>query len=112
MIIEFNSTDEDVGIQFFLDFDSWTNVKIFAPGGGQIFQVNATGALKEQGGGTELFVESVEPELEDLSLEEFFERFPEGDYKFLGRAPNAVKVQKARLRELARDLLQSRPGNT
>jgi hypothetical protein len=93
MIIEYNSSDEDVGIQFFLDFDSWTTVKVFAPGGGQIFNVSATGALKEQGGGTELFLESVEPTLDDLPLEEFFDRFPEGMYKFVGRAPNAVKVQ-------------------
>lgn len=93
MIIEYNSTDEDLGIQVFLDFDSWTWVKIFAPKGQQIFSANATGQLMTQGGGTELFLESVEPELDDVSFEEFFARFPEGNYRFVGRAPNAVKVQ-------------------
>ncbi len=93
MIIEFNATDEDIGIQVFADFDSWTSLKIFAPDGGQILHVNTTGALKDLGGGAEFFMESAEPNLEDLSLEDFFAMFPEGNYKFVGRAPNAVKVQ-------------------
>jgi hypothetical protein len=40
-----------------------------------------------QGGGTEMFVESNEPTLDELSLEEFFEIFPEGTYRFAGRTP-------------------------
>jgi len=93
MIIEFNSTDEDIGIQVFADFDSWTSLKLFAPNGGQLLHVQTTGALKELGGGAELFLESAEPNLEDLSLEDFFDMFPEGNYKLVGRAPNGVKVQ-------------------
>ncbi len=102
MIIEFNSTDEDVGIQVFLDFDSWKALKIFAPGGQEIFNAAARGALLAQGGGTELFLESVEPELDDLSLEDFFDRFPEGNYRFFGRAPNGVKITS--LVEFSHDL--------
>ena len=36
-------------------------------------------------GGTELFLESAEPDFSELPLEEFLKRFPEGEYKFLGR---------------------------
>lgn len=93
MIIEYNSTDQDVGIQVFLDFDSWLAVKIFAPGGQQIFSVGAHGEFFSQGGGSELFMEGIEPSLEDVPLEEFFEHFPEGTYRFQGRAPNGVKIQ-------------------
>jgi hypothetical protein len=33
LIIEFNASDEDVGVQFFLDVDSWQSVRIFSPAG-------------------------------------------------------------------------------
>ncbi len=41
------------------------------------------GRLAKQGG-TELFLESAEPDFSELPLEEFLERFPEGEYKFRG----------------------------
>jgi hypothetical protein len=85
MIIEFNSSDQDVGVQFFLDGEGWKTVDVFAPQGKKIFSATATGSLFSQGGGTELFMESEEPPLDELPLEEFFERFPEGDYLFVGR---------------------------
>ena len=85
LIIEFNSTDEDVGVQFFLDVDTWKNVKVFNPRGKAIFEATATANLLRQGGGTELFLESAEPTLDELPLEEFFEQFPEGTYRFTGR---------------------------
>lgn len=92
LIIEFNSTDEDVGVQFFLDVDSWKNVKVFSPRGKQIFEATATANLLRQGGGTELFLESSEPTLDELPLEEFFEQFPEGTYRFTGRTPDGDRL--------------------
>src|SRR5262245_39069730 len=77
IIIEFNSTDQDVGVQFFLDAEGWQDVQIFNPRGKQIFAAAATGRLLKQGGGAELFLESAEPTLDELPLEEFFELFPE-----------------------------------
>lgn len=87
MIIEYNASAEDVGVQFFLDSDGWKSVKIFAPSGEQVFSAAAQSRLLRQGGGTELFVESVEPELGELPLDRFFERFPEGRYRFAGLTP-------------------------
>jgi hypothetical protein len=92
LIIEFNSTDEDIGVQFFLDVDSWKTVKILNPRGQKIFDAAASGSLLRQGGGTELFLESNEPTLDELSIEAFFELFPEGNYRFTGRTPDGDKL--------------------
>jgi hypothetical protein len=95
LIIEFNSTDEDVGVQMFLDVDSWRSVKVFNPRGQRIFDVSAHANLLSQGGGTELFVESAEPTLDELSLDEFFALFPEGTYRFTGRTPDGERLAGA-----------------
>lgn len=95
MIIEFNDSARDVGIQFFLDSDGWQTVEILAPNGTQIFSATAKGRLLHQGGGTELFVESVEPELSELPLSVFFQRFPEGRYRFQGTTPKGLPLTGA-----------------
>ena len=76
IIIEFNSTDQDVGVQFFLDVDSWQTVQILDPRGKEIYQSTAKGRLLRQGGGTELFMQHfvawcvlVGDEVEIISLE-------------------------------------------
>ena len=92
MIIEYNSSAQDIGVQFFLDAEEWQSIKILDPHGVQIFGAQTTGTLLEQGGGTELFLESVEPEIAELPLEEFFARFPEGQYKFIGRLADGSKM--------------------
>ena len=92
LIIEFNATDEDVGVQFFLDVDTWQSVRIFNPAGKEIFDARTKSSLLTQGGATEMFVESNEPTLDELSLEEFFEIFPEGTYRFAGRTPDGATL--------------------
>lgn len=92
MIIEFNASAEDVGVQFFLDSDGWREIEIFDPLGVEIFGAEAQGRLAQQGGGTELFLESVEPGLDELPLDAFFQRFPEGTYRFQGRTAEGDRV--------------------
>jgi len=92
LIIEFNASDEDVGVQLFLDVDSWQSVRIFNPAGKEIYDARSKSSLLNQGGGTEMFVESKEPTLDELSLEEFFEIFPEGTYRFAGRTPEGATL--------------------
>ena len=92
LIIEFNASAEDVGVQFFLDSDGWEEVQIYSPSGRVIFEAEATANLLRQGGGTELFVESVEPTLDDLTLEEFYRQFPEGRYRFAGSTPEGDRL--------------------
>ena len=81
--IELNATDGDAGIQVFIDSDPWESMNIFTPDGIGIFRSRTRGAFGLQGG-TELFLESGEPEFSELSLEEFLERFPAGEYRFRG----------------------------
>lgn len=92
LIIEFNETDEDVGVQFFIDADGWKSLRIFDPAGKEIFDARTKGRLLDQGGVAELFVESDEPTLADLPLDVFLERFPEGTYTFAGRTVDGANL--------------------
>lgn len=84
MIIEYNSTAEDIGVQFFLDSEGWREIEISDPAGREVFSAETAGRLTRQGGGTELFLESVEPSTDDLPIARFLRRFPEGIYRFRG----------------------------
>lgn len=83
-IIEYNSSAEDIGVQGFLDSEGWREIEIIAPTGEEIFSAEAESRLLRQGGGTELFFESVEPPTSELPIATFFRRFPAGTYKFRG----------------------------
>ncbi len=94
MIIEFNSTDEDVGIQVFLDGEAWKEMVIFTPDERRIFKVRGEGSVKGLGL-TELFFESEEPSLDELPLEEFLALFPEGEYEFEGVTVDGIELEGA-----------------
>jgi hypothetical protein len=84
IIIEFNDSAQDVGIQIFLDTgDPWKSLKVFDPKGNKIMDVFNKGSVGTLGV-SEFFFESDEPTLEELPLDEFFELFPAGQYKFTG----------------------------
>lgn len=82
--IELNATDGDAGIQVFIDSEPWKSIKIYDPNGRLVFRSVTRGRFARQGG-TELFLESAEPDFSELPLEEFLERFPEGEYVFVGK---------------------------
>jgi hypothetical protein len=87
IIVEVNATEGDAGIQFFLDGEPWKSMKVKGPKGSglnKMVQIDTKGRLKRHGL-TELFSESSEPPFEELPLDEFKRRFPEGKYKFSGR---------------------------
>ncbi len=84
LIIEFNATAEDIGVQMFLDADPWKTINIIDPNGRLIFEVDGRGNVRRLGM-TELFFESHEPSINDLSIPEFLALFPEGEYTFIGR---------------------------
>lgn len=81
---ELNATDQDAGVQVFLDGEPWERIKIFDPNGRLIFRASASGSIGKTGL-TEVFMESSEPELSELPLDELLKRFPAGDYHFNGR---------------------------
>jgi hypothetical protein len=84
VFIEWNSTDTDFGIQFFWDCDGFTRMKVRNDDDKTVLDVRTRKNVKDQGL-TEGFFESVEPPSSELSMAEFFERFPEGDYTFRGK---------------------------
>src|SRR5215831_18360018 len=68
MIIEFNSTAQDAGVQVSFDAEAWKSVTVLDPDGHKIFQVDGKGSLRQLGG-SELFLESDEPALQDVPLD-------------------------------------------
>jgi hypothetical protein len=92
IFIEFNSTAGDTGIQVFLDDDNWRRITISDPKDKPLFSVAGRTTLGRQGL-TELFFESVEPELAALPIVEFLKRFPEGDYEFEGIRNDGIELE-------------------
>ncbi len=85
VFIEYNSSDGDQGIQFFWDSDGFIRMLVFNESGKKVLDIETKNSVKDQGL-TEVAIESVEPDESEQTLEEFFERFPEGTYKFWGRS--------------------------
>jgi len=83
LFFELNDTDEDPGIHASIDGGPYTKLTIEDPRGRTIFTLGARGRLAKQGL-TQLFLESAEPTFEELDPEEFFDRFPEGEYEIEG----------------------------
>jgi hypothetical protein len=92
LIIEFNATAEDVGVQAFIDGEPWKSLTITSPTGDTMLEVTGRGQLNFLGL-TELFFESHEPALEDLTLEQFLALFPEGDYRLSGLTAGGQPIQ-------------------
>jgi hypothetical protein len=84
---EFNSTDNDLGVQVFLDGDAWNRLKISGPRDREILEIRARGTLGRLGL-TELFWESDEP-----SPEEVLALFREGEYEFEGRTVDGEELE-------------------
>ncbi len=78
IFFEFNSTDDDLGVQVLLDGDAWKRLEIFDPRGGRMLDITAEGDLGDLGL-TELFFESDEP-----SPQEVLALFRAGRYEFEG----------------------------
>ena len=80
LFFELNSTDNDLGLQLFLDTDDgWKRVRVLDPESNEIVFLEAERKLGRLGI-TELRFESAEP-----SPEEVLALFPAGKYRFRGR---------------------------
>lgn len=86
MFLEFNSTDDDLGVQLFIDADGWDRLTGWSPDRNQVLQIIAKGQLGELGL-TELRFESAEP-----SPAEVLEAFPSGEYRFAARSVEEGKL--------------------
>lgn len=93
MFIEICGTDEDAGIKGLLDGQPWELARVSGPDGRSIYRFGPK--LADVGSGT-VFWESAEPSFVNLPLDEFLDRFPEGEYTAWGK-----KVGGGRLRSTA-----------
>jgi hypothetical protein len=83
IFFELNNTDGDLGIHALIDGEAWKTLEIEDPYERTMLGVRVKGRLGGQGL-TEFFFESAEPSFDELSPAEFFDRFPEGEYKIEG----------------------------
>lgn len=91
LFFELNDTDGDLGIHGKIDGDEWKYLEIEDPHDRKMLNIWVRGRLRKQGL-TELFFESAEPCFpetcedgeEGLEPDEFFARFPEGEYDIEG----------------------------
>lgn len=90
--IEYNATDEDVGVQVLLDGEPWKRVRMLGPLEETLLDIVSRDSLRRQGL-TELFFESSEPSLAEVSLDRFLRRFPEGDYDFEGVTLEGIALE-------------------
>ena len=90
--IEFNATDGDAGLQFFIDAETWRHVTVTNPRGRKIAEFDA-GTVIRNFGLSELFSESSEPSFDELPFAEFKKLFPAGVYTFRGRDIDGQKLR-------------------
>jgi hypothetical protein len=81
IFFELNDTDGDLGIHARIDGDPWRTLEITDPFGRVMLHVRAINPRLRRQGLTELFFESAEPPFDELPPEQFFARFPEGEYE-------------------------------
>ena len=107
LFFELNDTDGDLGIHGKVDGGPWVNLFIIDPNWRRMMNVKATGRLWRQEL-TELFFESAEPTFDQVAPEEFFNRFPQGDYWFVGWGPEAGTLLSS---SEIRHVMPAPPGN-
>jgi hypothetical protein len=90
--IEFNFSDQDLGVRGFVDGEPWKEVEIEDPNERTIAKIKAKKSMKQQGF-AELFFESGEPTLEEVTIAEFLSRFPEGTYEFEGETIEGDEIE-------------------
>jgi len=85
LIIEYNSTDEDLGVHGAFDDHGWSELCVFDPSGRPIVVVDPRRQLNDltMAG---IFFESREPPLSEFSMAELAAAFPEGRYEVRGRS--------------------------
>jgi hypothetical protein len=83
LLIEYNSTDEDIGVHGAFDDHGWSELCVYGPNGQQVLTVKPQGQLKDltMAG---IFFESREPPSGEFSFEDLKAKFPEGQYRVRG----------------------------
>ena len=85
LIIEYNSTDGDLGVHGAFDDHGWKTLCVFDPTGRAVLEVGPQGQLRDltMAG---IFFESREPPISEFSFAELEAAFPEGQYPVRGES--------------------------
>jgi len=83
LIIEYNSTDNDLGVHGAFDDRGWSELCVYDPNGKQVLAVKPQAQLKDLTMGA-IFFESREPPGAEYSFEDLKAKFPEGQYQVRG----------------------------
>jgi hypothetical protein len=85
LIIEFNATDDDLGVHGAFDDDGWSELCVLDPGGRVIAVFDPRRQLNDltMAG---VFFESREPPASEFSMDDLAAAFPEGEYTVRGRS--------------------------
>jgi hypothetical protein len=85
LIIEYNATDDDIGVHGAFDDHGWKRLCVFDPTGRPILHVGPQGQLLDltMAG---IFFESREPPASEFSFADLRAAFPEGEYTVLGES--------------------------
>jgi len=80
LIIEYNATDDDIGVHGAFDDHGWSELCVYGPNGRQVLAVKPQAQLKTltMAG---IFFESREPPRTEFSFEDLKANFPEGQYQ-------------------------------
>jgi hypothetical protein len=79
LIVEYNATDQDIGVHGAFDDQGWSKLCVYDPDGHLVLRVSPQSQLKDltMAG---IFFESREPPIDEFSFEDLKARFPEGRY--------------------------------
>jgi hypothetical protein len=79
LIVEYNATDEDIGVHGAFDDQGWSKLCVYDPDGQLVLRVSPQSQLKDltMAG---IFFESREPPIDEFSFKDLKARFPEGRY--------------------------------
>ena len=85
LIVEFNATDDDIGVHGAFDDDGWKRLCVFDPSGRPVLHVGPRGQLLDltMAG---IFFESREPPASEFSFADLRAAFPEGEYTVRGES--------------------------
>lgn len=85
LIIEYNATDDDIGVHGAFDDDGWKRLCVFDPSGRPVLHVRPRGQLLDLTVAG-IFFESREPPVSGFSFADLRAAFPEGGYTVRGES--------------------------
>lgn len=94
LIIEYNATDQDIGVHGEFDANSWSELCLYDPSGTLILRVVPDGRLGELSL-AQMFLESREPNVTEWDFDALKAAFAEGEYLARGRTHDGRGIAKS-----------------